>query len=114
MAAKAMALTARSRLAEGAIITALLPESSRIGLAKRLASRSPTARPIAVEPVAETSGTRLSSASISPNLAEAFSKRAWAASAVKGVLSDGFQMQAFPHTSASAAFQDHTATGKLK
>jgi hypothetical protein len=36
------------------------------------------------------------------------------ASAVNGVFSDGFQMQAFPHTSASAAFQDHTATGKLK
>jgi hypothetical protein len=36
------------------------------------------------------------------------------ASAVNGVFSDGFQMQVFPHTSASAAFQDHTATGKLK
>ena len=31
-----------------------------------------------------------------------------------GVFSDGFQMMLSPQTSASAAFHDHTATGKLK
>ena len=35
------------------------------------------------------------------------------ASAVSGVFSDGFQTTALPQTSASAAFHDHTATGKL-
>src|SRR5262249_44591757 len=117
--------------ADGATMAALLPESSRSARAKRRASRSPTARPIIVEPVAETNGTRISPARISPsflspiskterplgavpNLAAAFTKSAWVASAVSGVFSDGFQMQALPQTSASAAFQDQTATGKLK
>ena len=36
------------------------------------------------------------------------------ASAVSGVRSDGFQTTGSPQTSASAAFQLHTATGKLK
>lgn len=36
------------------------------------------------------------------------------ASAVSGVFSDGFHTTGSPHTSASAAFHDHTATGKLK
>ena len=36
------------------------------------------------------------------------------ASAVSGVLSDGFQTTGSPATSASAAFHDQTATGKLK
>ncbi len=36
------------------------------------------------------------------------------ASAVSGVFSDGFHTTGSPHTKASAAFQDHTATGKLK
>src|SRR5438093_11708948 len=34
--------------------------------------------------------------------------------AVSGVFSDGFQIVASPQTAASAAFQDQTATGKLK
>jgi hypothetical protein len=33
---------------------------------------------------------------------------------VSGVLSEGFQTQVLPHTSARAAFHDQTATGKLK
>ncbi|MNQ94091.1 hypothetical protein D3C85_1095920 [compost metagenome] len=37
----------------------------------------------------------------------------WQAIAVKGVFSDGFQMHTLPQTSASAAFQLQTATGKL-
>ena len=36
------------------------------------------------------------------------------ASALSGVFSDGFQITGSPQTSASAAFQDQTATGKLK
>jgi hypothetical protein len=36
------------------------------------------------------------------------------ASAVSGVFSEGFQTTASPQTSASAAFQLQTATGKLK
>ena len=36
------------------------------------------------------------------------------ASAVSGVFSDGFHTTASPQTKASAAFHDHTATGKLK
>ncbi len=32
---------------------------------------------------------------------------------MSGVFSDGFQTTASPQTSASAAFHDHTATGKL-
>ena len=38
----------------------------------------------------------------------------WVAIAVSGVFSDGFQITGLPQTSASAAFQDQTATGKLK
>ena len=34
--------------------------------------------------------------------------------AVSGVLSDGFQSTQSPQTAAMSAFQDHTATGKLK
>src|ERR1700730_16745794 len=34
--------------------------------------------------------------------------------AVSGVFSDGFQIVASPQIAASAAFQDQTATGKLK
>ena len=36
------------------------------------------------------------------------------ASAVSGVFSDGFHTTGSPHTKASAAFHDQTATGKLK
>ena len=50
----------------------------------------------------------------SPNRAAARSKIFCVASAVSGVFSDGFQITGSPHTSASAAFQHHTATGKLK
>ena len=36
------------------------------------------------------------------------------ASAVSGVLLEGFQITLSPQTNASAAFHAHTATGKLK
>src|SRR5690606_7880439 len=38
---------------------------------------------------------------------------AWQATAVIGVFSDGFHTHTSPHTQAMAAFQLHTATGKL-
>ena len=89
-----------------------------------------SALPMAVEPVAETSGRRGSSASwrarsappittssspsgASPKAAAARRKSAWQASAVSGVRSLGFQTTGSPQTSASAEFQLHTATGKL-
>ena len=37
----------------------------------------------------------------------------WHASAVTGVLSDGFHSTGSPHTMPSAKFHDQTATGKL-
>ena len=117
----------------GATIVALLPPSSR-SAAEARARRSGRRRgPCAVEPVAETSGTRGSSTSASPTsrppmsdratgrrgrIAEARERRARSsactASAVSGVFSDGFQTTGSPQTSASAAFHAHTATGKLK
>ena len=90
-----------------------------------------SALPMTVEPVAETSGSRGSSASwrarsappmttssspsgASPNAAAARRSSDWQASAVSGVRSLGFHTTGSPHTSASAEFQLHTATGKLK
>ena len=49
-----MARNAISRSADGATIIALLPPSSRMHLPNRAATFGPTARPIRVEPVAET------------------------------------------------------------
>ncbi|MDT4818994.1 hypothetical protein FQZ97_521000 [compost metagenome] len=112
-------------------MAALLPPSSRIARAKRAASFGPTCRPMAVEPVAERMGTRGSSTSTSPMSRRPSSKpskpsgaspkrsmarcaMACTASAVSGVFSDGFHTTGSPHTSASVAFHDHTATGKLK
>ena len=68
MAAKATARRVRSRLAVGQTIPALLPPSSRRGRAKRAARRGPTARPMRVEPVAETRGTRGESTRASPTV----------------------------------------------
>ncbi len=89
-----------------------------------------SALPMTVEPVAETSGRRGSSASwrarsappitissrpsgASPKAAAARRRSAWQASAVSGVRSLGFHTTGSPQTSASAEFQLHTATGKL-
>ena len=55
--------TTRSRSALGATIAALLPPSSSSERPSRAAMRGASSLPIAVEPVAETSGTRGSSAS---------------------------------------------------
>jgi hypothetical protein len=99
-------------------------------LPNRAATTGATARPMRVEPVAETTATRPSAASAapisgpptrqaaspsgaSPNARTARANTAITASAVSGVFSDGFQITGLPHTSASAAFHAHTATGKL-
>ena len=127
-----IARTARSRSADGATIIALLPPSSRMARPNRAATFGPTAAPMRVEPVAETSGTSLEATSASPIAAPpmttcaspsgasapkrfaARSKIFIAASALSGVFSDGFQITGSPQTSASAAFHAQTATGKLK
>ena len=131
-AAKRMPRTARSRSAEGVTIIALLPPSSSRQRPKRCATRGPTSRPMRVLPVADTSATRASSTIASPmsrrpiathdspagasapKRRAARSNRAWQASAVSGVFSDGFHTTASPQTMASAEFHAHTATGKLK
>ena len=82
-----------------------------------------------VEPVAETTATPSWAARAAPTSAPPWStwlrpagaptsaaarcSRASHASAVSGVLSDGFQSTGSPATRARAAFHDHTATGKL-
>ena len=125
-----MPRTASSRSADGATTAALLPPSSRISRPKRPATTGATARPMRVEPVADTMATASWRASASPTSAPPWStwlrpagaptsaaarwNRASQASAVSGVLSDGFHSTGLPHTRASAAFHDHTATGKLK
>lgn len=110
---------------------ALLPPSSSSERPKRRATSTPTVRPISVLPVALTMFERGSATSLapisrpplitaarpagaSPNSRSASSRIWWVASAVSGVFSEGFQITALPHTRASAAFQDHTAAGKLK
>ena len=124
-----MPRVARSRSADGATIAALLPPSSRIRRPNRDATTGATARPIRVEPVADTIATPSWAASAAPTSAPpcttwlspagaptsaaARASRASHASAVSGVLSDGFQITGSPATSARAAFHDHTATGKL-
>ena len=126
-----MARTAMSRSALGVTIMALLPPSSSRDRPRRAATVWATARPMRVEPVAETSGMRGSAAraspasrppmtswdrpsGASPNRAMARSRMAWVASAVRGVFSDGFQITGSPQTRARQAFQAQTATGKLK
>ena len=129
-AAKSTPRTTRSRSALGATTAALLPPSSRSERPSRAAMRGASSLPIAVEPVAETSGIRPSSASCtarsappttsskspsgtSPNRSAARSSSCVVAIALSGARSDGFQSTGSPQTSASAAFQLHTATGKL-
>ena len=126
-----MPRSARSKSAVGAKIIALLPPSSSKHLPKRSATLGPTVLPMRVLPVALTKAMSLFStkalpisvlpnitwdkwSGASPNFAKAFSNMAWHAKATKGAFSDGFQMTGLPQTMASAVFQDHTATGKLK
>ena len=107
---------------------ALLPPSSSSDRPKRCATRGPTMRPMRVLPVAETSGTFGSSSMAEPtvssgpitqltsgahSLPRTLAAMLVIAIAVSGVLSDGFQMQLSPQTSASIAFHAQTAIGKL-
>src|ERR1700736_2724879 len=108
---------------------ALLPPSSNSVRPSLRATVSETVLPIRVEPVAETRGTRVSSASKQPTV-ESLTARLQSpgstphsrqtcsailmhAIAVIGVFSEGFHKVALPHTTASALFHDQTATGKL-
>ncbi len=125
-----MARIAISKLAWAVTMRALFPPNSSSERPKRLATASLTFLPIRVEPVADTKGTRLSLAISAPILASPimvlkipsgswFSRSTslaicWQARAVSGVFSEGFQIHTSPHTAANMAFQDHTATGKLK
>src|SRR5690606_757969 len=110
-------------------IIALLPPNSKIVLPKRPATTCDTWRPILVDPVNETKGIRLSLLIKSPVKfpvtkqltpsgmlfsAKTLEMIFWQATAHKGVLELGFQTQTSPQTQAKAAFQDQTATGKLK
>ena len=65
------------------------------------------------KPSEKTPLTALRPSGASPKRCSARASSAWQASAVSGVFSDGFHTQALPQTRASAAFHDHTATGKL-
>ena len=117
-----MPRTARSRSADGATMAALLPPSSSKRRGEPLRRRRRDgARPMAVEPVADTScardrigrpGPRRPHASPTRHVADAGRRIAEAraaarsnsavhASAVNGVFSDGFHTTASPQTSAS-------------
>ena len=125
-----MALKARPRSAVSETIIALLPPSSSSERPRRAPTVLPTSLPMAVEPVAETSGNRLSSAifwpisrppmitletprGISGMLSSALFTTAWQASAHKGAFSEGLNTMAFPHTRPIMLFHDQTAIGKL-
>src|SRR5690606_18190053 len=129
-AAKVIAGSARSRLALGVRIIALLPPSSSKARPSRAPTALPTALPIGIEPVAETSGrlceveidspvsrrpmtTGLIPAGTHSVSAITSFKRFWHDRAQNGAFSEGFHTSVSPQTSASAAFQAHTATGKL-
>jgi hypothetical protein len=109
----------------------LLPPSSRMARPRRAATRGASSRPMAVEPVAESTGRRRSPASsrasseppirtssspagASAKPAAARPNRASQARAVRGVRGEGFHTTGLPQTQARAAFQAHTAAGKLK
>src|SRR5690606_19630917 len=109
-------------------IMALFPPNSKIVLPKRSATVFDTWRPIRVDPVKETNGTRLSlfikspeafpvTKQLTPSGTLFFSNTLemifWHAIAHNGVFELGFQTQTSPQTQAKAAFQAQTATGKL-
>ena len=126
-----------SMSASSITMIALLPPSSSRQRPRRLATTSPTRRPMRHEPVAEMSGRRRSAIIVSPTSASVpmmsgkmsagsmpsglqtscsrstFQQISLVAIAVSGVMSDGFQMHASPQTAATIAFHAHTAFGKL-
>ncbi len=132
MAAKAMPRSASSRSALGATMAALLPPSSRIcaGEARGQTRRRPRGpwrwsrwlrpappgrgRPARPPCRGRRAAGREASRRVGRSGRWRAPNRACTASAVSGVFSDGFHTTASPQTSASAAFQAQTATGKLK
>ena len=118
-----------TRSADGATTAALFPPSSRRLRPSRPATSGASAAPIAVDPVALTNGRRRSPAiatatAASPSTTWTRSAGAPAssaarchsaaqASAVSGVDGLGFHTTGSPATRAIAAFQAHTAAGKL-
>ncbi len=121
--------TTSSMSDDGAMIAALFPPSSSSVRPKRPMTTGPIAAPIAVDPVAlirarsvcaaiaiavsgppATSSNRPAGA---PHAAAAWRASSIVATDDNRVLSDGFHTTGSPHTMASAAFHDHTATGKL-
>ena len=117
-------------MASSMTMIALFPPSSSIEWPKRPATEVATLRPCNVDPVNETRGTRLSSTRrwptsaplpmtrfkipSTPNAAITRLQMCWTAMPHSGACEEGFQITVSPHTAAIAAFQDHTATGKLK
>ena len=95
----------------------------------RAATRGAISVPMRSDPVALTSATSGLSTSAWPSRAPAITSRCTAAGAphsdaarstkaehaieVRGVIDDGFHTMVSPQTKATAAFQDHTAAGKL-
>ena len=107
---------------------ALLPAHSSSDLPKRAATVVAMSRPTADDPVNETSAIRGSATSARvPALSAMASVKiggsdssaimrfasACTASAVSGVLGEGFHTVALPQIAASIAFHAQTATGKL-
>ena len=109
---------------------ALFPPNSKSDRPKRPATAFATALPIRVLPVALTRGTMGSLLNISPTSAMPFTTQesaagtslasatsfqmCWQAMEQSALFSEGFHTQESPQTQASAVFQAHTATGKLK
>src|SRR5690242_15317747 len=118
-----------SMLACSLMMMALLPPSSSSAFPNRALTVVATAFPIRTEPVADNNAVLSSAESICPTLKSPLTIQLtpsgtpffmntseimfWHAMLHNGVFSDGFQMQTSPHTHASMAFQDQTATGKL-
>ncbi|EKD72710.1 MAG: hypothetical protein ACD_45C00607G0004 [uncultured bacterium] len=128
-APKTMAGTANFKSAVSSTIMALLPLNSSNALPRRCATISLTARPTVVEPVNETSDTRLSLTNclakslLSVTKSENRPRKlffcmtalqiCWTAIAESGVLGEGFQTTVLPQIAARKAFHAQTATGKL-
>ena len=123
-----IARAASSRSASFSTRMPLFPPSSSKLLPSRRATETATFRPASIDPVNETSGNRLSSAIFAERsalptrrlhtppascAAIACVHSPCTAIAHSGASGDGFHTQTSPQTAASAAFQAHTAIGKL-
>ena len=123
-------MTVIFKSASGVTMMALLPPNSKMLRPNRSATAAPTLRPMAVDPVAEIKGILESEVIHWPTSAvpvtmvlipsgrllavATWFHKYWHATAHKGAFSEAFHTTTSPHTQARAAFQLHTATGKLK